>query len=233
MPFPCRVISTACISWGSQILTGFVISGFSTYFFEQAGLASSSAFKMTLGMGGIHLLCNGISAAISGNYGRRNPYMVGCFLMAILQILIGILAAVGGSQSLGYAVSAVFLIWYAVWCLTLGPIPYVINSEVSSTRLRSKTFVLARGTYIALNIVNSVVSPYLLNPTAANWKGKTGFLTGGLNVLCLLWAFVRLPETANRTFEELDILFATKGINARKFGKATIAREGEEVSVSF
>ena len=117
-------------------------------------------------------------------------------------------------------------------CLTLGPLPYVINGEVSSTRLRSKTIAIARGTYLVGNIINSAVAPYILNPTAGNWKGKTGFLTAGLTVLSLVWAFFRLPETRARTFEELDILFAEKHMTARKFSKAVIARDGDVITVT-
>jgi MFS transporter, SP family, general alpha glucoside:H+ symporter len=114
----------------------------------------------------------------------------------------------------------------------LGPLPYVINGEVSSTRLRSKTIAVARGTYLIGNIINASVAPYILNPTAGNWKGKTGFLTSGLTILSLIWAYFRLPETGQRTFEELDILFAEKHMTARKFKKAVITREGGSITVS-
>jgi MFS transporter, SP family, general alpha glucoside:H+ symporter len=108
----------------------------------------------------------------------------------------------------------------------------VINGEVSSTRLRSKTIALARGTYLIGNIINAAVAPYILNPTSGNWKGKTGFLTAGLTILSLIWAYFRLPETGQRTFEELDILFAEKHMTARKFKKAVITRTGNTVTVS-
>jgi len=54
------------------------------------------------------------------------------------------------------------------------------------------------------------------NPTQGNWKGKAGFLAGGLSTGVLIWAWFRLPETKGRTFEELDILFH-KRVSARKF----------------
>jgi SP family general alpha glucoside:H+ symporter-like MFS transporter len=36
-----------------------------------------------------------------------------------------------------------------------------------------------------------------------------------------VWAFFRLPETWNRTYEELDILFARK-VSARKFANTEV-----------
>ncbi|CAG9962881.1 unnamed protein product [Clonostachys byssicola] len=222
----------ACFTWGSQIFTGFVVQSYAAYFFQQAGLSPSDSFKMTLGMGGIHLLCNLASAALTGNYGRRPLYLWGNLALALIIMVVGFLAFGPLNSAFGYATSAVYLVWFAVWCLTMGPLPYVINAEVSSTRLRSKTIALARGTYLILNIINSVVSPYILNPQNANWRGKSGLLTSGLTVVSLIWAYFRLPETGNRTFEELDILFAEKNITARKFSKAVIYREGEVVRVT-
>ncbi|KAF3036264.1 hypothetical protein E8E11_004880 [Didymella keratinophila] len=65
-------------------------------------------------------------------------------------------------------------------------------------------------------IISNVVNPYMLNPTAGDWKGKTGFFWGGCAFLFFIWTFFRLAETKGRSFEEMDILFA-KGIRARDF----------------
>ena len=226
-----RRTEIAAVSWGIQITTGFVIQGYATYFFQQAGLSSNDSFKMTLGIGGIHLLCNLASAALTGNYGRRRLFLIGCVVLALLMFVIGFLAFGPETSAFGFATSAVYLVWFGVWCVTIGPLPYVINGEVSSTRLRGKTIAIARGTYLVLNIVNSVVAPYILNPEWANWRGRTGLLTGGLTVLSLVWAYFRLPETGGRTYEELDVLFAEE-VPARKFGSAVIERRNGELTVA-
>jgi SP family general alpha glucoside:H+ symporter-like MFS transporter len=110
------------------------------------------------------------------------------------------------------------LIWLLVYYLTVGPICYAIISETSSTRLRSKSVCLSRITYYIAQIICNVVNPYMLNPTAGDWKGKTGFFWAGWSLLFFIWTYFRLPETKGKTFEELDILFARK-ISARNFAK--------------
>ena len=60
------------------------------------------------------------------------------------------------------------------------------------------------------------VLPYLFNPDHANLKAKVAFIFGGCSVLCLIYLWFELPETAKRTYEELDEMFI-KGIPARKF----------------
>jgi SP family general alpha glucoside:H+ symporter-like MFS transporter len=61
----------------------------------------------------------------------------------------------------------------------------------------------------------------LINPTEANWQGKTGFFWAGTCAIFLLWTWLRLPETKGRSSEELDILF-NEHIGARRFAKMEV-----------
>ena len=109
-------------------------------------------------------------------------------------------------------------VWTFVYQMTVGPICFVIISEVSSTRLRGRTIAIATAVQAAANVVFTVAIPYMLNSDQANWRGKTGFLFGGISLICCVWCWVRLPESRGRTFEELDILFDRK-VPARQFEK--------------
>lgn len=52
-------------------------------------------------------------------------------------------------------------------------------------------------------------------------RGYVGFVWGGCATIVFIWAYFRLPETKDRTFHELDILFAKK-ISARKFASTNV-----------
>ena len=56
----------------------------------------------------------------------------------------------------------------------------------------------------------------MLNPTAWNWRAKSGFFWAGTGFLCLVWTYFRVPEPKDRTYAELDLLFEQK-VSARKF----------------
>ena len=105
--------------------------------------------------------------------------------------------------------------------MTVGPICYAIIGETSSTRLRNKSICLSRIAYYIAQIICNVINPYMLNPTAGNWKGKTGFFWGGCAFVYLVWTWFRLPEMKDRTFEELDVLFVQK-VKARDFSKYNV-----------
>jgi SP family general alpha glucoside:H+ symporter-like MFS transporter len=72
-----------------------------------------------------------------------------------------------------------------------------------------------------VGIVNAVLSPYMLNPTAWDWSNYTGFFWGGICFLCIIYTYFRLPEPNGRTFAELGVLFE-KGISARKFATTKV-----------
>lgn len=60
-----------------------------------------------------------------------------------------------------------------------------------------------------------------MNPEAWNLRGYTGFVWGGCAWIVFVWAYFRLPETKDRSFHELDILFA-KQVPARKFASTNV-----------
>lgn len=120
------------------------------------------------------------------------------------------------------------LVRFFAYGISCGPIPFVYCSEVGSVRLRQKvhsvdtthcfvstladhawwqTLALSRNAFNLTNLISSCVSPYLTNPTAANLKGKSAWISVTTIILVFIWSYFRFPETKGRTFEELDILF--------------------------
>ncbi|KAL2842382.1 general substrate transporter [Aspergillus pseudoustus] len=210
-----------CIIWASQALCGFAISNYAAYFYEQAGLSTSNAYKMTIGQGGIHFVCNILSIFITGRYGRRAIALVGYAGMTGAMLLLGFLALAHQTTPLGYGQAVMFLVWYCTYQLTIGPTGYIVVGEISSSRLRSKSISIARNAYNVANIFSATVVPYTLNPTEGNLKGKAGFLAAAFSLICLAWGYFRLPESKGRTYEELDILFS-RNLKAREFKHASV-----------
>ncbi|KAJ5690734.1 hypothetical protein N7462_005126 [Penicillium macrosclerotiorum] len=217
----------SCLIWASQALCGFAISNYATYFYEQAGLPTTNAYKMTVGQGGIHFACNLLSVLVTNRFGRRAIALTGYAGMTFAMLLLGFLALAHQTTGLGYGQAVMFLVWYCTYQLTIGPTAFIVVGEISSTRLRSKTISLARNAYNVANIFSATVAPYTLNPTEGNLKGKAGFLAAAFSLLCLLWGYFRIPESKGRTYEELDILFS-RNLKAREFKNASV----DEVDVN-
>lgn len=205
-----RRTEVACVTFLGQITCGAQFAYSATYFFEQAGFSASNAYKINLG-GTAVAFCGTIASwFLMHRMARRTLYISGMGAMCLWLFLIGCLTLDTHSQSIKWIQSALCIIWLLSFSLSIGPVGWAIPAEVSSTRLRSKTVVLARNTYYVSQIVANVIEPYMMNPTAWNWNGKTGFFWFGTGFLTLVWAFFRMPETKNRSFEELDLMFAAK-----------------------
>ncbi|KAH0342929.1 general substrate transporter, partial [Aureobasidium melanogenum] len=225
-----RRTEIVCMVFAAQPFCGSAMGGTPTYFFIQAGLPTSISFKMTVGGLGIASIGTIISWYLLSAFGRRTLYLWGLGLLAIILITTGAISAADATSVAGnYAQAVMMLLWLLIYYLTVGPICYAIVGETSATRLRNKSVCLARIAYYIANITCGAVNPYLLNPTALNWKGKTGFFWAGTTLIFLIWTFFRLPECKGRTYEELDVLFANK-VKTREFKKFNVnvyAEDGE------
>jgi SP family general alpha glucoside:H+ symporter-like MFS transporter len=157
-----------------------------------------------------------LSWLILTRYGRRTIYIAGITAMLPLMFIIGFLEFVPTNSGIRWAQAAILLVWFFIYSLSIGPIPFAIGTEVGAVRLRTKIISLSRNTYYLLNIVNTIVAPYMLNPTSLNLKGKAAFLPGVLTVCMWIWAFFRLPETKGLTPKTLDHLFENR-VHTRKF----------------
>ncbi|PNH77439.1 hypothetical protein VD0001_g163 [Verticillium dahliae] len=212
-----RRTEIACMVFMAQPFCGSVLGGTPTYFFVQAGLPESISFRMSVGGLGIASVGTVASWLLLGAFGRRTLYLWGLGLLTSVLMTVGFISVGAGDSSGGnYAQVAMMLLWLGIYYMTVGPICYAIISEVSSTRLRNKSVGLSRLAYYIGQIVCNVINPYMLNPTAGDWKGKTAFSLGGCAFAFFVWTFFRLPETKDKTFAELDILFEKK-IGAREF----------------
>jgi SP family general alpha glucoside:H+ symporter-like MFS transporter len=94
--------------------------------------------------------------------------------------------------------------------------------------LAVKSIVLGRNLYNVVGIICSVLTPYMLNPSAWNFQNFTGFFWGGICFFCVIYTYFRMPEPRGRTFAELDLLFERK-VSARKFATAEVDVFDEQV----
>ena len=118
-----------------------------------------------------------------------------------MQLIIGILDCVPNYTNrpgVIWAQSSLMLVWNFIYDLSIGPVCFVILCECSATRVRSRTIAFATAVQATAGIVMTIAIPYLINPDEANLRGKLGFFFGGLAVLCLCWAWFRVPETRGK-----------------------------------
>lgn len=209
-----------------QALSGIAFAAsYSTYYMQLAGFTTSMSFKLQIVQQVISLVGNVMSWYLVDRVGRRNLTFYGLFVLTIILFVMAGLAVVGSVPALKGAISMILLYcwWYNV---TIGATAYTILCETSTSRLRVKTIAIGLALQNCLNTMWSFVLPYLFNPDKLNLGGRLGFIFGGLAVICLVYLWFYQPETAGRTYEELDEMFYKK-VPARSF--KTYRTEAETV----
>ncbi|KAJ5723144.1 General alpha-glucoside permease [Penicillium malachiteum] len=217
-----RRTEIVCLTWAAQNCSGSAFMGYSTYFYEQAGLADSNAFTMTMVQYIIGAIGTVLSWVFMGKFGRRTLFTSGLVGMMTVLFIIGCVGIISrGNTAAEWAVGSLLLVYTFMYDATVGPTTYSLVSELSSTRLRAKSIVLARFLYNLSGIVVNIITPRMLNPSSWNWGAKSGFFYSGTSAICLLWAWFRLPEPKGRTYAELDLLFEHR-VSARNFGSTYV-----------
>ncbi|EAW12053.1 MFS maltose permease MalP [Aspergillus clavatus NRRL 1] len=214
-----RRTEISCLVWAAQSLCGAGLMGYSTVFYQRAGLAVSQSFTMSLVQYAIGVIGTFASWAMMTYFGRRTLYVGGLAALTGVLFVIGFISIPASSTALSWATGSMLLVYTFIYDSTVGPVCFSLVSEMPASRLRTKTVVLARNMYNILNLVTGIIIPYMLNVDGWNWRGKSGFFWAGLCICCATWAFLRLPEPKGRSYAELDVLFERK-TRTRDFSKA-------------
>lgn len=200
-----------------QHMVGIIfVLGYSTYFFQLAGLDTSNSFDLGVGVTACGVAGNFASWFIVESFGRRKVFISGMVALTCLLLLIGIMDVVPTGAAKWVQASAT-VIYAFVYFMTIGAMAFVLLGETSSTALRAQTTALATATQAICGLVMNFAVPYMVNPDEGNLKGKVGFVFGGLALIGTIGSYFYVPELRGKTFDEIDRLFAAK-VPPRKMG---------------
>ncbi|ORY29328.1 putative MFS alpha-glucoside transporter [Naematelia encephala] len=203
------------VIWAAQILCGNAILGYAVVFLQAAGFSEIQSFNVNISLSACYIVGGILCWFLMPHVGRATIYMAGLAFMFCCLICIGGLGFATG-HNVNIAVGVLLVISTLANMITVGPACYPIVAETPSGRLRYKTITIGRFVYNLTGIFSNSVTPRMVQATSWGWGAKTGLFYAGTNLLCLIWCWFRLPETKDRSFGEIDVLFENR-IPARKF----------------
>ncbi|UNI23261.1 hypothetical protein JDV02_009093 [Purpureocillium takamizusanense] len=211
-----RTVISTCV-FLCQHLTGIIfVLGYSTYFFQLAGLPTDKSFDLGVGVTAVALFSVACSWFAINSIGRRTLFVYGIASTTVVLILIGILDVIPTGAA-KWVQAALTVIYAFIYIFTLGACAFAILGEVSSATLRAPTIALATAMQAICGIVFGFVIPYMINPDQGNLRGKVGFIFGGMSACATVWSFFFVPELKGRTFDEIDQMFIER-VLPRKMG---------------
>ncbi|KFY93437.1 hypothetical protein V500_03698 [Pseudogymnoascus sp. VKM F-4518 (FW-2643)] len=171
------------------------------------------------------LYCTALPVILLAQYllelvGRRKVLMFSMTCIGCINVLDGGFGLAKKSAGVNNLAIALFFLFYIAFNLGLGTTIWVSFAEMSVGRNRSLLMSVSTAFVWFFSWVVSFTFPYLYNPDSANLGAKIGFIYGALMFMGSIWVFFLLPETAGRSLEEIDTMFALE-VPARKFATFT------------
>lgn len=152
-----------------QHLSGIVFAlGFSTYFFELAGIPLNHAFDLGVGVTACGVVGVVISWSVINTVGRRKLFVWGMIGMTIVMVLMGILDVVHTSAARWVQASCT-VIYALIYQITIGVIAFALLGEVSTPALRAKTIGLATACQAVFGTLMNIVVPYMVSPQISDF----------------------------------------------------------------
>jgi SP family arabinose:H+ symporter-like MFS transporter len=178
--------------------------------FQQAGFTKASdaiAQSIMINLGTVLLTIVAVWAV--DRLGRRVLWIGGSVAMCLCLIVAGALFQFHATGNL--VVLAIFLC-SVPHAISLGPLPWLMMSELYPTRIRAKAVSITTTVLWVAGFTAPLVFP--LMESASEWLLHTVagvfWVYAVINVFSLLWGWKRLPETRGRTLEEIAGSWKTK-----------------------
>ena len=209
-----RVRRATLASWTvmiAQQMCGInIIAFYSSTIFHEAGANNINALLASWGFGAVNFVFAWPAVWTIDTFGRRSlllftfPQMAWTLLAAGLCTLIPGADVTGNNSRLGCVALFVYL-FDAFYSPGEGPVPFTYSAEVFPLSHREVGMSWAVATCLFYAAILSISLPAMLETMKV--IGVFGFYAG-LNVLAFVMIFMFVPETKQRTLEELDYVFA-------------------------
>jgi sugar porter (SP) family MFS transporter len=166
---------------------------------------NSAAIVASLGVGVVNILATLVALRLVDRRGRRPLLMVGVAGMVIALTVLGAAFLGNAGTTVISAIAIISLMSYvAAFAISLGPIFWLMNSEIYPLQVRSK----AAGVGTMANWTSNFVISLTFLPLI-NLLGRTGafwaYAVVGVFTLWFCWKLV--PETKDRELEQIEAVF--------------------------
>ena len=170
---------------------------------QSAGISSESgAILATAGIGVVNVLMTIVAMWLIDRVGRRPLLLVGTAGMVATLGLLGLAFRMSGkSGALVWLAVISMMVYVASFAISLGPIFWLLISEIYPLKIRSSSEGLAAAFNWGSNLLVSLTFLTLLETIGS---ARTFWLYGLFAIAAWIFSYFRVPETKGRTLEEIE-----------------------------
>jgi SP family galactose:H+ symporter-like MFS transporter len=170
---------------------------------QSAGISSASgAILATAGIGVVNVLMTIVAMWLIDRMGRRPLLLVGIAGMVATLGMLGLAFHMSGkSTALVWLAVISMMVYVASFAISLGPIFWLLISEIYPLKIRSSSEGLAAAFNWGSNLLVSLTFLTLLQMIGS---ARTFWIYGLFAVAAWIFSYFHVPETKGRTLEEIE-----------------------------
>jgi sugar porter (SP) family MFS transporter len=195
-----RALLIAIVLAVFQQITGInAILYYAPRIFERAGFERISAIGQSTIVGIVNMIFTILAIALVDRIGRKPLLAVAAAGMGVSQVLIGI--AFKSEAFSGSLILLLILLYIAFFALAMGPIVWVVLSEIFPTRMRGSAMAVATVALWIADFIVTLTFPVIsdkLNESTAFW------IYALMCAVDFVFILAVLPETKGKTLEEIE-----------------------------
>lgn len=175
--------------------------------------------EMSLILGGVNMIVYSIFATVSWfiieRVGRRKLFLYGT-IGQMTSMIITFACLIPGTQTAAKGAAVGLFTYIASFGASWLPLPWLYPAEVNPIKTRAKANAVSTCTNWLFNFLIVMVTPIMI--TNIGWGTYLFFAVVNACFLPVIWFFY--PETARRSLEEIDIIFAKGSVENMSYVRA-------------
>lgn len=180
-----------------------IIFNYAQEVFQSAGYSVNDMFFNIVITGTVNLVFTLVAIRTVDRWGRRALMLFGSGTLAFIYVLMGAAYYFGVS---GWPLLVLVLLAIATYAMSMAPIVWVILSEIFPNRVRGLAMSIATFSLWTASFILTFTFPLLNSSLGAH---GTFWLYGMICIVGFLFVKARLPETKNKSLEEIEKDFAS------------------------
>lgn len=175
--------------------------------------------NLSLILGGVNMIVYSIFATVSWfiieRVGRRKLFLYGT-IGQMTSMIITFACLIPGTQTAAKGAAVGLFTYIASFGASWLPLPWLYPAEVNPIKTRAKANAVSTCTNWLFNFLIVMVTPIMI--TNIGWGTYLFFAVVNACFLPVIWFFY--PETARRSLEEIDIIFAKGSVENMSYVRA-------------
>jgi SP family arabinose:H+ symporter-like MFS transporter len=166
--------------------------------FKAAGSGLDAAFTQTVVVGAVNLAFTFVAIWLVDKAGRKPLLIAGTLVQFVALATVGTLFYL---HQTGWLLLCGILLFTAAFAVAMGPIPWIVNSEIFPTKMRGRAMSLA---IFALWLADFAVTQTFPRLRETVGPAITFWVYAGCSIATTIFVIGWVPETKGRTLEEIE-----------------------------